>query len=311
MSLRRPTVMPSGQPGQSAASASPLPKTPPTRLPTSLQVANPAPTPTRPSRLDGVTRHGLQIGLEQIRSRFPALGADAALQVQQLLQATVPETLTHRQAADWAAALQRRYGEVVEKTLQLNQHPQRLAAQQHLQRLFVLLQEVFDALDHQLQPGLLARWRSSPWQLVLKNQTEIEQLRQALTDAADALANQLETLQTLQKELQALTGQLLTSALAASLLADQLKPELANALLQRAAELQQMHGHISDSIYQRDQSLADLQNLNACIQHAVLMLLPAWLDKTLHSSRNNNANPTVMLQQQQDLDVLLRAIRTN
>lgn len=305
--------MPSGQPGQNVASASPLPKTQPTQLPTSLQVANPAPTQTSPSRLDGVTRHGLQIELEQIRSRFPALGADAALQVQQLLQATVPETLTHRQAANWGTALQRRYGEVVEKTLQLNQHPQRLAAQQHLQRLFVLLQEVFDALDHQLQPGLLARWRSSPWQVLLKHQAEIDSLRQALTDAADALAHQLESLQALQKELTALTGQLLTNALATSLLAEQLKPELASALLQRAAELQQMHSHISDSIHQRDQSLADLQNLNACVQHAVLMLLPAWLDKTLHSSRNisNNANPTVMLQQQQDLDVLLRAIRTN
>ncbi|MES2943528.1 MAG: hypothetical protein V4772_11730 [Pseudomonadota bacterium] len=308
MNLKRPTVMPSGQSAQNAVNAPPLPRAIPTRLPAPVQ----APNQTSPRRLDGISRRGLQLSIEQIRSRFPALGADAALQIQQLLQATVPETLTRRQATDWGVTPQRRYAEVVEKTLQLNQHPQRLAAQQHLQRLFVLLQEVFDAIDHQLQPGLLARWRSSPWQVLLKHQSEIELLRQALADAADALANQLETLQALQKELITLTSQLLTNALAASLLAEQLKPDLASALLQRAAELQQMHSHISNSIHQRDQSLADLQTLNACIQHAVLMLLPAWLDKTLHTSRNNNnnANPTVMLQQQQDLDVLLRAIRT-
>jgi hypothetical protein len=304
---RRPTVMPMeprkgmAGAGSEAVSGSALPLA--KRLPT---------------RLDGVARQGLQLPLEQIRARFPALPVDAALLIQHLLQSTVSGTLTHRQAADWGVAVQQRYAGVVEQTLQLSQHPHRLAAQNHLQRLYTLLQEVFDALAQQLQPGLLARWRTSPWQILLKHQAEMNSLRQALAEAGSTLASQLDALQAMQKELAALTGQLQALALAASLLADLLPAgtgseqastvDLTEALLHRATELQQMHSHITSSISLRDHSLADLQALNACIQHAVLLLLPAWLDNALHASRAST-NPTLMRQQQLDLDVLLRAIR--
>lgn len=302
-----PTVMPSDQ---STANRAPHPKALPTSLPTQRLAADAAiSSKNDPKRLDGVVRHGLHLSVEHIRSHFPTLSANEAIQIQQLLNATVLETLTRRQATDWGLALQRRYGEVVETTLQLNQSPLRLAAQQHLQRLLDLLQDVFDALAGQLQPRLLSRWRTSPWKILQKHQAEINVLRQALADAAEGLASQRDVLLALQQDLVTLTEQLLTNALGASLLARQLSDDLAGALLQRAAQLQQMHGHVSDAVLQRGQSLADIQTLNSAIQHAVLVLLPAWLDKALHTSRSNT-HPTLILQQQQDLGVLLHTIRS-
>lgn len=319
MTLRVPTVLPPGLAGgllpDAVASAGPIAARTPTRLP------DPAPalltTALRaPTRLAGVQRQGLQVGLAQLQMRFAGQPAARLQQVQGWLQGSLPQALTRRQASEWGVAVQRRYGELLEQALALTRHPQRLAAQAHLERLHALLHEVSQALQQRVQPGLLGRWCASPSGVLQRHRREIDQLREALASASHSLIGQLEALDALERELSGVAADLEAASLAATFLAETLAtqpgtlPEdgRVQALHHRAGELARTHVHLADARYLRKQADASLQHLVGCIQHAVLLLLPAWLEQEAHTARVP-PTPTLLRQRLQALEALVQALR--
>lgn len=290
----------------------------PTRLPASapapVPVAAPAPRAAlAPTRLQGTSRQGLDVPLPAIQQRFPGLAVDEAERVQRVLHATMPQALTLREAMAWGTGVQQRYGELVERALALGQDPKRVAAQQHLQRLHELLDEVADAISEQLQPGLLSRWRAGPWELLARHRPEVDQLRHALGAAWQHLAAQRSALDELRRELRELVAELQAWGLAGGWLADALAthddPRLAPAVLRRAGELTALHAHVVQAEALRERADADLDALCAAIQQAVLALLPAWLEKTLHAG--SGATPTAARELHRELQSLLRLLPTH
>lgn len=279
------------------------------RQPTALP-RTPAPTVHAPSRMAGVVRSGVTVSVAQLQDRFPDLTPEAALPVQQLLQATCPDTLNWQWASNWGIAAQQRYSTLLEPTRTM--HSQQHAAQQHLARLHSLLQTWADALASPRPTGLLARWQTHPDALVQRHGPEITQLHHALSHAITGLSEQVQALTQLRSDLTALADSLQSYSLAATWLAEHGNPTatddgVTHTLLHRAAELSQMQGHVIQTgilqAHQRD----NLRALVACIQHAVLLLLPAWLEQE-SQARLAPATPTLARQRLTQLETLLHAL---
>jgi hypothetical protein len=306
---RRPTALPPAEPA--------TPSTPPgqrgPRGPTRLPAAAPAPSAPRlaghPTRVLGQARTGPDVPIADLQKRFPALSIDDAERLQQVLRGTVPDALALREALAWGAGQQQRHADLAERALQLAQSPQRVAAQQHVQRLHVLLQEVAEAIDEQLQPGLLSRWRAGAWEVLASQRAEIDQLRRALATSAQSLAAQLDEMHAMQLELRALAPALQAQALAAGWLAEHPGAardggRIADTLLQRAAALTSSQSHVLAAQVLRERDDAALRALCAAIQHAVLLLLPAWLEKAAHAG-GAAATPTAQRELGHQLQALL------
>lgn len=311
MSPRRPTALPPSAPGPAPAGSEPR-RFAPTRLPPAPPPTEPPRAPVAPTRVLGASRPGLEVPLAALQQRFPGLRVDEAEHVQALLRGVAPDALSLREAAAWGTAAQQRYGELVEHALQLGQDRRRLAAQDHLARLHALLQDVSEAISDQLAPGLLSRWRASPWELLGRHRAEIEQLRIALRDGWQALAQQRDTLAAQRRELNVLAGELQAWGLAATWLAEHLHGPgthaigLADTLLRRAGELTALQAQMVQAQPLREQADADLDALCGAIQQAVLTLLPAWLEKALHADRGTT--PTAARELHRDLQGLLHAL---
>jgi len=308
-----PTRLPSALPAQ-AVPAAPLRSPRVTALPPEAPaVPSTASGPAVPRQLAGTARHGMRLSVEQVVQRFPALATAQAEQVARLLQGTVAETFTRRDAADWGVPAQRRYGELVEQALQLAQQPAVQTAQAELRRLHAVLAEVSQAIEQQLQPGLLARWRAAdPWQLLQRHRTEIDQLRAALGQAVPLLAAQAEALAGVRRDLQALSADIEAHGLAATLLGERIaapgQGDMHQLLLGRATDLAQTHAHVAGTDPLRAHAGEQLADLAGAIRQAVLLLLPAWLEKALHA-RHVAPTPTLARRLQQELDTLLHSLR--
>lgn len=309
MTQRRPTVLPPSPAAEAAPPPVAAPRAP-TRLPSSLQPPAEPRAAGAPTRVQGEQRRGVEVEVPELQQRFPALGVDEAEAVQQVLRGAAPQAMTAREAAAWGQAPQQRYAALVERSLQLAQDPQRLAASQHVQRLHAMLEDVAEAIAAQLQPGLLNRFRAQPWELLAQQRAEIEQLRRALADATGVLERQLEETAAVRREMAGLAGTLQVHGLAASWLAEHRRPAdaVAETLLQRATELTATQAHVAGAQLLREQAESDLRSLCACIRQAVLLLLPAWLEKALLAGRAA-PTPTAARALQHELASVLALLR--
>jgi hypothetical protein len=296
LTQRRPTALPPPA-GPSAPPAPAGAPRAPTRLPSSeAKVAAPASSAAGPTRLQGEARRGLEVPIAQIQRRFSGIDIAVAEAVEALLRDTPWQTLTLTQATQWGQADQQRYGELVEQALRLSQDPLRLAAQQHLQRLHEVLADVAEAIAEQLQPGLLSRWRAGPWELLARHRAEIDQLRTALGNASHGLVTQRESLLQQHREMQALARRLQAQGLAGTWLAEVRAggedARVPQALLRRAGELTTLQAHVAQAQMLRERADNDLEELCGAVQHGVLVLLPAWLEKALHAGAASTPTAT-------------------
>jgi hypothetical protein len=260
--------------------------------------------------MHGSARKGLELSTEDIRTRFPGLDADLAEAVRHMLRQAVVQTLGLREAGSWGVAAQERHAGLVEQALQLGQDPQWMAAQHHLARLHDLLDELAQALQHQLHPGLLTRLRPSLPEVVGARQDEIALIRKALAGSADSLQAQSEALTALHGVLANVRREVSAGSIAASLLADALSSSQGaerTALHARALLLTQSSAHMDGTQTLLGCALQERQSLLVAIQAAVLVQLPAWLASVQSVSRETQ-NPTWLRTRRQELDALAHAL---
>ena len=240
-----------------------------------------------PSVVPGTIRRGVQVSLPELAQRFAAATPEALQQAQQLLQATIVDTLGTAQAARWGDEAQQRYGALVDASLQITQSSTLQTSLRHIARLHALLQ---DMAEEWLAPAKtpLRFWKRSagPAERLQSSQGELAQLRQHLADALPALRTLQADLQGVCSELAPLAVRLEALSLAAHYVADVLADTLdsgadprAYALLQRASALAQTVVHIQGGLQLRQGSQHSLDGLIHRIQDTVLLALPAWMEQ--------------------------------
>ncbi len=304
MSLRTPTALP-----KSVRAAEPERLAPPTRL----SVTPPTTTraPSRPTAVHGIERKTWNVSPDALRLQFAGI-EDATLEaVQRVLANTEQKPMAARDASSWGLAVQQAYAQCVQNSLALEQSLHKAHAIGHLHRLQNLLQDISEATQRAVEPGLLAHWRQSPSELLQEHSAEIEQLRKLLGALHAKLAAHGDALMALRDQMALLAQNLQAHALAAAWLANQ-DARAGQTLLGRASELTQAHVQALDSLELQTQARASVQTLMAAITQGVLLRLPAWLEQATHAGQPSpHWTPTQARSLLQDLGAVMRTLSTH
>ncbi|MEJ8856673.1 hypothetical protein WKW79_19010 [Variovorax robiniae] len=252
----------------SAAPATPVPAT-------AAAAAVPVPTP-RP--MAGEVRMGLQARPEDLAARFPALNSSQLTLASTMLGSVVAGTFNWSQAQDFGVELQKQYGAIVERLLEVASSNVMRTAPQYLARLLSLLEQC--AQDYAPPSTIVGRWlrKDKPRALDL-HRNEIDELKKKLSRACDELEQPIAAVITIRGDLAGLAEQLVAASMACEWLMerDWVAEEVRLVLADRALMLTRTAGLVQE---QQLQSLASAGNMDALrdrIQEGVLIALPSWL----------------------------------
>ncbi|MEJ8851957.1 hypothetical protein [Variovorax rhizosphaerae] len=283
-----PAVVPAGVPEPArraprAMASSPAPTTatpaaaPPAPLVPAAGATTPMPMPM-PRPMAGEVRKGVQARPEDLAARFPALNKSQLSFASTLLSSVVAGAFDWSQAQDCGVALQKQYGDVVQRLLDVASSKVLRTAPQYLSRLLALLEEC--AQDYAPPSSIIGRWlrKDKPNALAL-HRNEIDELKKKLSQACVDLEQPIAEVIAIRGELSALAEQLVAASMACEWLMerDWVAEEVRAVLVDRALVLTRTAALVQEQQLLSLNSASNMDALRDRIQEGVLIALPSWL----------------------------------
>ncbi len=286
-----PTAVPSkiGSPPTTLAPTSvPPPTKIPSRIPAGTAQTPPA-SPTKPSLLPGKTRQRIPVTLDDLRQLNP-IKEEALEQAIRLIQVIDLDGMTDESAIYWGQASQEEYGQLMSRSLELNQSDVLVDAARHIGRLQELLGEV-DLKDiENVGDGLLARLAGNTWEKVSEEiaarQREFSETTRVLNDKKPQLLETKRSLEEVLRNINKQACEIEAHALAAQFLSNHLKgpgpdpdrrQRLCNILASRSLSLTQTVADIRSAQTLHQSQIEHPLKLIAIIQDTVLVQIPSWV----------------------------------
>ena len=268
-----------------------------------------AAVPHSPRPMPGQIRVGLKVRADELARRFPEQPPaiiDASVRV---LGGVTPSGFGRLQAQDLGIDVQRQYGVLVQRLLDVSSADVLRSAPQHLSRLLSLLEAC--AKDFEPAPSVVSRWlgKNDKPKALDEHRHEIEQLKTRLAACIADLGLPIAQVSDLRAQLGALIESLIAAGLACEWLAEMpgVGTEVQSVLAERMLSLTKT---AAIARQQQAQFLATANHIDALrdrIQEGVLIALPSWLANL--ASRPPTFNDTQRFLVRDDLRQIIDRLR--
>lgn len=220
-----------------------------------------------PSALPGLRRTGLDVPMEELRTRYPSSSELELDRTRGVLSGVMLATATSATWLEFGLSAQEELAAMVRERLETVQQPAVRVVAQHLARMQALLSDVLEAFEG----GLFRRSPDVVWNAV---KAEVQSLEQLLKAGGADLGKQLKAFEAQKAKVPALELRLGATALAVDYLADK-QADAAGLLVARLASLTGSQTLLKEHALHLVNDIENVQELSSLVQAGVLVKLPA------------------------------------
>ncbi len=308
-----PTVIRCGMPAEVPKERKPTVIAPPVSQLNSQSPAAAVVPPIRPTAIAGTVRMGAHVSVEDLTRHFPGTPVEVLKSARYVLEGVVLDLLTDSQCVMWGGEIQKRFGELTERSLELTGSKVVQDSERHLARLYAILEELDEALRHKSSQGLLF-WRKEEtvWEKFQAAGNELNQLRTLLGQALPAIVDVESSLASLSSEFEKLCNDLDAESLAGRYIAEELlhgKDRTKQSLLDRSISLTETVAHIRQGILLRGQTADILGQFVSRVQDGVLHTLPAWIEIVTLAYQHSSHTETELYTLRQGLEDIINRLK--